>query len=187
MTKSNIALNPNLDVSQVGGISDLISFKLARLTTLNDRIAQRLISDRFGLSLREFRTVATIDYLGSATTAVLARESFLDHAQISRIVAGLIKRGLVERLGSVGRGGALQLTQAGKTLMRVGVSFASHHNDRLIAELSPEDRTSLFRLMDLMLHSAQERYAEVNGEISDLARGFGGASATARKGSAPAT
>lgn len=153
-------------------IRDLISFKLARLTTLNDRIAQKLVSDRFGLSLREFRTLGTIDYLGTATTSALARESFLDHAQVSRIVARLIARGFVEREGTVTRGGALRLTEAGVDLLSDGVPFAAFHNDLLLAELVPTDQAALLRLADLLIENAKASYAKVNGEISNLTAEF---------------
>ena len=172
MTKSNATLKLASHDAGTTDIRDLISFKLAQLTTLNDRIAKRLVSGRFGLSLREFRTLGALDYLHTATTSVLARESFLDHAQVSRIVARLIGRGLVERVGAVTRGGALRPTKAGTALIRNGMAIAARHNDLLFSNLSYADQAALLRLVDRMTANAKASFAEVNGEISTLTADF---------------
>lgn len=147
----------------------MISFRLARLTTLNDRIAQRLVSRRLGISLREWRTLATLSYLVEATTAELARESFLDHAQVSRMAGGLVDRGLVRRSGRSGRGGVLRLTEAGSELVAKGMPHVAHYNDLLTAEMTETDRAGLYRLLDELMALATRRYQDVGGEIANLA------------------
>lgn len=154
-----------------GDIRDVITFKLARVTTLNDRMGQRLFSQELGLSLREFRTLATVSYLGMATTTALARESFLDHAQVSRMVAALVARGLLERLGGGTRGGVLRLTEAGARMVEDGIAFAARQNRRLVEDMPAGDIETLARLVDDLLGHAQAMYAKVNGEITSLVDG----------------
>ena len=124
-------------------IRDLISFKLARLTSLNDRLGQRLFPQEFGITLQEFRTLAIISYLEYASVTSLAMESFRDPGQISRIVSNLIEKGLTERVGANRRGGVLRLTEAGRTLVRQAVPFAADRVNLLLAELSDIERTQL--------------------------------------------
>ena len=152
----------------VADIRDLIVFKLSRVATLNDRIGQRLISECVNLSLREFRTLATIGYLGMATASVLARESFLDKAQMSRIISVLIKKQLVQRSGSPLRGGVLHLTEAGQAVLEKGLDFASHQNERLVDGMPAGDLDRLLELVDDLLELAQKRYLEIQEETSGI-------------------
>lgn len=149
-------------------IRDLMVFKLSRVATLNDRIGQRLISEHVNLSLREFRTLATIGYLGMATASVLARESFLDKAQMSRIIAVLINKQLVQRSGSPRRGGVLHLTDTGKAVLEKGLSFAHHQNERLTAGMARQDVDRLLELVDELLELVQQRYGEIQDETSGI-------------------
>ena len=149
-------------------IRDLIVFKLSRVATLNDRIGQRLISGYVNLSLREFRTLATIGYLGMATVSVLARESFLDAAQMSRIISVLIEKELVQRTGSPRRGGVLHLTEAGAAVLEKGLDFADHQNQRLVDGMPAEDVTKLLGLVDELLELAQKRYHEIQDETTGI-------------------
>lgn len=149
-------------------IRDLIVFKLSRVATLNDRIGQRLISECVNLSLREFRTLATIGYLGMATATVLARESFLDKAQMSRIISVLVEKQLVQRSGSPRRGGVLHLTGAGEALLEKGLDFAHHQNERLVDGMPAADVVRLLGLVDDLLELAQKRYHEIQDETSGI-------------------
>ena len=151
-----------------GDIRNLIVFKLARVSTLANRMGQRLISQELGISLQEFRTLSTISYLGFATMTTLARERFLDHAQVSRTVRSLIAKDLVERVGSGTRGGVLRLTEKGQDLVETGMPFAAKQNERLVAEMPTEDIETLAGLVDDLLEQAKRMYAEVNGEMSEL-------------------
>lgn len=159
MTKSNAPAND---------IRDLLAFKLARVTTLSDRIGQKLISQHLGVSLREFRTLGTIAYLGMPTASLIARESFLDHAQVSRIIAGLIGKGLIARIGGTERGGVLELTEDGRALVENGMPFAQQQNTRLAKDMPEEKQAELLALIDELLGHAQQVYRDVNGEIAGL-------------------
>lgn len=149
-------------------IRNLLAFKLARMTTLSDRLGQRLISQKLGISLREFRTLSTISYLELATMTALAHESFLDHAQVSRMVTALIAKDLVERIGGGARGGVLRLTDKGKQLVKTGMPFAAEQNKRMVADMKDEDIETLAGLVDDLLRHAQHMYGQVNGEITGL-------------------
>lgn len=162
MTKSTLV--PDDEAAGLADIRDLIAFKLARVATLNDRIGQRLFSQQMSLSLREFRTLATIGYLGMASASLLAEESFLDKAQMSRIISVLVAKDLVERVGSRGRGGVLQLSAAGRELLADGLAFATRQNNLLVAGMPEQDLTRLMQLVDDLLVLANQRYHELQDE-----------------------
>lgn len=120
------------------------------------------------MSLREWRTLATIAYMENASTTSLARAGFLDKAQISRIVAKLVGEGLIQRIGAESRGGVLQLTEKGKRQHKEGLLFAKHHNDRLLTPLSGDEVAQLWSLLDRLMVEAQRRYREAKDEVSEL-------------------
>ena len=80
----------------------------------------------FDLSLVEWRTICLIEFMQPVRLRDVAAESAADKAQISRIVTGLVKRGLVVRQEYIGdaRSAMLELTASGdelaKRLSRLG-------------------------------------------------------------------
>lgn len=154
-------------------VRDLVSFRMAAFTTINDRIGQIVISNRFGMTLREWRTLATIAYLQPALTTTVAHESFLDKAQTSRIIAKLVDDGLVERIGSRGvassRGGALKLSAKGEKLYPEVLAFAREMNELLLEPLADREIENLLSTLDRLVARANERYLEVQGAIESIA------------------
>lgn len=172
MTKSNAEIIDQAynegDIQSVESIYELITFKLSLLGTAHDRIGQRFISEHVGLPLREFRTLAIIDYLDPATVAEVARESFLDHAQVSRAISKLVEQGYVSRGRGVSRGGTLALTDKGKSVVRKGLPYATFLNQRINEGISQEDREAFFRVVDTLLDWNHRRFAVVNGNVARL-------------------
>src|ERR1700752_849418 len=100
-------------------IRKLISDKLHRVANLLSRGAELRYRREFGVSLWEWRTIA---FLGRSDEPMqlgqLADAADIDKGQMSRVVAGLTKRGLVLREAHPGdgRGVRLTLTRPGRKI-----------------------------------------------------------------------
>jgi DNA-binding MarR family transcriptional regulator len=101
------------------GIRDLLSYRLHTVANLLSRGAELRYRREFGVSLWEWRSLAL---LGGARTPLslneLARSAGIDKSQMSRVVSGLAKRGLVVRQADSadGRGVRLALSKPGRKL-----------------------------------------------------------------------
>lgn len=101
------------------GIRDLLSYRLHRVANLLSRGAELRYRREFGVSLWEWRSIAL---LGGAKAPLslneLARSAGVDKSQMSRVVSGLAKRGLVVREADTrdGRGVRLALSRPGRKL-----------------------------------------------------------------------
>lgn len=131
-------------------IRDLFSYRLAYLVRLNDRHAQTVLIDQYGLTLGEWRTLATIRYLGTPSLRHLARTTQQDDGQLSRYVTGLIKRELLEKRSSAvdQRAVELSLTPKGEALHDEVMIFAWKLNQDIFTDLTSREQTQLLSLLD---------------------------------------
>lgn len=163
----------NWKIAPPGDIRDLPSYRFAAITTINDRIGQFAMSSKFGLTLRQWRTLGVIDYLEACALTTLANESFLDKGQVSRVVGGLVADGLVERLRVAtpdgGRGGLLRLTAKGRRLHNRILAYSHELNGFLVTDLEPQEVEQLMSLLERVQGAVQRRYDEVQGSAKAMA------------------
>lgn len=130
-------------------IKDLLSYRLNRLSSLMSRSAATTYRRQFDLSLGEWRTIALLG-VGAQNLNRLARQANLDKAQVSRIVASLVERGYIARMGVATRGRTveLELTPEGRTLYERVIGAARERNAVFLAYLTPEERRVLTSAVD---------------------------------------
>lgn len=136
-------------------IRDLFSYRLAYLVRLNDRHAQTTLVARYGMTLGEWRTLATVKYLGRPSLRMLARATQQDEGQLSRYASSLIKRGLLEKRPSETDQRVIEmtLTPEGETLHCEVMDFAWRMNQDLFTDLSDEEQGQLLTLVDKLFQS----------------------------------
>ncbi|NEI73693.1 winged helix DNA-binding protein [Rhizobium lusitanum] len=134
-------------------IRDLFSYRLAYFVRLNDRHAQTVLIDEYGITLGEWRTLATIRYLGRPSLRSLARTTQQDEGQLSRYVSGLVKRDLLAKTASTEdqRVVELMLTEKGEALHRDVMVFAWRLNQDLFTDFDETERQQLLSLLDKLL------------------------------------
>src|SRR5262245_65833986 len=98
----------------------------------------------FGVSLWEWRTIALLGAHSPQSLNELANAAALDKSQMSRVVSGLIARGLVSRAADTrdGRGIRLALTKAGASVHVGLMRAATERNDAFLGCLGKPDRAS---------------------------------------------
>jgi DNA-binding MarR family transcriptional regulator len=136
---------------------DLDHFLPYRLSVLSNKVSDaiaRHYSDRFGLSIPEWRVMAVLGQSPNSAPGLSSRDvaarTAMDKVQVSRAVANLVSVRRVERCGDEadGRVMRLSLTPKGRAIYDEIVPLALHLEAVLLAALSPAERDTLDRLMD---------------------------------------
>lgn len=136
-------------------IRDLFSYRLAYLVRLNDRHAQTVLIEQYGITLGEWRTLATIRYLGTPSLRHLVDATQQDAGLLSRYVKSLIKRELLNKKSSAAdqRVIELSLTAKGEALHSEVMIFAWKLNQDMFTDLAPDEQTQLLSLLDKIFQS----------------------------------
>ncbi len=144
-------------------LRDLLSYRVALLARVNDRVGQAEIGRKFGITLGQWRVLGVVGYLGEATLRSVARQAFLDEGQVSRSVAALVRRGLIRRLvnGSDRREKGLRLSAAGKRLHGRVLDYARTVNRPGAYGLTEVEHRDLMRLLDKVLERVHADYAKL--------------------------
>ncbi|HYD57147.1 MAG TPA: MarR family transcriptional regulator [Burkholderiales bacterium] len=133
-------------MTETAVIRDLLSYRLHTVANLLSRGAELRYRREFGVSLWEWRSIAL---LGAAEAPLslneLARSAGIDKSQMSRVVSGLAKRGLVMRTADTadGRGVRLALSRTGRKLY-AGLIRAAAQRDTVFNECLSEREKQVF-------------------------------------------
>jgi DNA-binding MarR family transcriptional regulator len=123
-------------------LASFTPFRLNRLATgVSEQLAQ-IYKQRFGLEIPEWRVIATVGPLWTCTAQHIADTTRMHKTRVSRAIAHLVKRGLVERACNADdrREMELRLTKAGRELYAEIVPVALERERTLLACLSEEEQ-----------------------------------------------
>ncbi|MBS0279058.1 MAG: winged helix-turn-helix transcriptional regulator [Proteobacteria bacterium] len=131
---------------------DLDHFLPYRLSILSNRASDaiaRHYSDRFGLSVPEWRVIAVLGQTPGMSARDVAQRTAMDKVQVSRAVASLVEARRVKREGDEvdGRVTRLSLTAKGQAIYDEVVPLALHLEEVFLAALTPEER----RMLDVLM------------------------------------
>lgn len=132
---------------------DLEHFLPYRLSVLSNRISSEIAGRyqaRFGLSITEWRTMAVLGRYPDLSANEVAERTAMDKVAISRAVARLLERGLLEREihGEDRRRSVLRLTDAGFSVYDEVAPMTLACERSLLGPLSEDERTLLWRLIN---------------------------------------
>ena len=131
---------------------DLDRFLPYRLSVLTNRVSSaiaRHYSERFGLSIPEWRVMAVLGSVSDLSARDVASRTAMDKVQVSRAVASLLKARRVQRKTDPGDGriGRLSLTPNGRAIYDEIVPLALHLEALLLSALSGDEKLALDRVM----------------------------------------
>ena len=143
-------------------IEDMTAFRVSVFSNTLGRAAARYSARHLDLSLTQWRVLAIIGMEEPATARDVVRKTGLDKGGISRAVADLLNRGLLEKRPSADdrRARPLSLTAKGRRLYAQGLQAASARNDALMAALTKRER----RLWEDFLARLQVRAELLSGD-----------------------
>ncbi len=147
-------------------LKELFSFRLNLLAHRSSRIAALVNETEFNLDSREWRIIGLLGAFSPFSLQALAQEVNVDKSQASRIVSGLIERGIIQRGAdeSDGRGVQLSLTTDGKALYKKVFPKAIRRNELLLSVLSGSDREALERILTQLTEKAGEMLDEARNK-----------------------
>src|SRR4051812_8471392 len=125
----------------------------ARLRLVVSRLARQLRQHAAGgLSPSQFSALTTIDFNGTLRLGELANYESVAPPTITRVVASLVERGLVERRGDPddARSALVAVTDAGRDAMRASRAERTALLARRFQRLSPEQRAQLPNTLNVL-------------------------------------
>ncbi len=131
---------------------DLEHFVPYRLSVLSNRVSQtisRRYGKRFGLAITEWRVMAILGRYPSLSANEVADRTAMDKVAVSRAVARLLERGLIERdiHGGDRRRSVLDLSEAGRSVYDEVAPMTLACERQLLAQLDDAEREQLDRLL----------------------------------------
>lgn len=143
-------------------LEGFMPYRLNILATLVSQSLARVYSDRFGISIPEWRILATLGQFGEMTAREIGQHSRMHKTTVSRAVASLEKRQLVARRPNRQdmREAFLTMTTRGDTIYREIVPLARRFAQDLAQDITADDLAVLNRVISLLL-------ARLHGPIED--------------------
>lgn len=141
---------------------ELFSFKLNVLAHRMSQLAALMNQQLFQLDAREWRILGLLGTRSPLSLQTLANEVGIDKSQASRIVTGLIERGLLQRNAhdEDGRSIHLSLTRPGMHLYKKAFPKAVQRNQTLLSVLSAKDQQVFEQSLDKLSRQAADMLAQ---------------------------
>ncbi|MDI9238685.1 MarR family winged helix-turn-helix transcriptional regulator [Lysobacter sp. LF1] len=132
---------------------DLEHFLPYRLSVLSNRVSStiaRIYTERFQLSITEWRVMAVLGRYPGLSANEVAQRTAMDKVAVSRAVARLLEAGRLERdiHGDDRRRSVLKLSEAGYRIYDEVAPMALAFERRLLDGIDDAERAVLFRLLD---------------------------------------
>ena len=130
-------------------LDKFIPYRLSVLTNRASDAIARQYSERFGLTIPEWRVMAVLGEQPGLSAREVADRTAMDKVQVSRAVASLIEAGRVVRGDDAedGRVSRLKLSRAGQRVYLEISPLALKLEETLLAVLTAEERRTLETLL----------------------------------------
>jgi DNA-binding MarR family transcriptional regulator len=137
-------------------VLELERFLPYRLSILSNRVSQAIADAyvaRFGLAVTEWRVIAVLGRYPDLSANQVAERTAMDKVAVSRAVARLLGRGLLQREmhGNDRRRSVLALSEAGYGVYDEVAPLALECERRLLAPLDDAERATLDSLIDRLM------------------------------------
>ncbi|QGW64012.1 MarR family transcriptional regulator [Lysobacter soli] len=149
---------PKLNQSPLGPLPghaqlDLEHFLPYRLSVLSNRVSgtiARIYTERFQLSITEWRVMAVLGRYPGLSANEVAQRTAMDKVAVSRAVARLLDAGRLDREihGDDRRRSVLKLSEGGYRIYDEVAPLALAFERRLLDGIDDQERAVLFRLLD---------------------------------------
>jgi DNA-binding MarR family transcriptional regulator len=150
-------LGPLEPIWRVGGV-DYLPLKIILVAKLIDLQVARLLKEKSGISVAEWRVEAQLGVLHTGSVREMARQACVDPAEVSRSVASLEKRGYVQRHvnSKDRRSPRFSLTPAGKAHFAAFRPHWRKFQKAMVAKLGDADREATEHALMVMAGACVE-------------------------------
>lgn len=131
-------------------LQQFLPYRFANLAEKISLSLSRVYVDRFGINVAEWRILATLGEFGELQAKQVAQHSNMDKVRVSRAVASLAAKSLLERRPCPGdsRGTLLHLSPEGCSLYQQLVPHALRWERALVEPLSAQEQRVLWGVLD---------------------------------------
>jgi len=131
-------------------LTNFTPFRLNRLAMGVSEHLSEVYKRRFGLEIPEWRVIATVGPVWTCTAQHVADSTRMHKTRVSRAIAHLVKRGLIERTSNADdrREMQLRLTKAGRALYTELVPLALERERALLSCLNEEELRAFQESLD---------------------------------------
>lgn len=138
-------------------LEKFLPYRLSVLAQLVSESLHDLYAGPFDLSVTQWRVMAALGRFAPLTASDVGQRIVMDKVAVSRAVASLMKRGLVERATDLDdrRRASLHLTATGRAMHAKIVPIALKYEAELYESLSVEERQTLNGLCDRLFAHAK--------------------------------
>ena len=138
-------------------LEKFLPYRLSVLAQLVSESLHDLYAEPFGLSVTQWRVMAALGRFAPLTASEVGQRIVMDKVAVSRAVAGLMKRDLIERATDLSdrRRASLRLSAKGRAMHAQIVPLALNYEAELYLALSPEERETLNGLCDRLFAHAK--------------------------------
>lgn len=138
-------------------LEKFLPYRLSVLAQLVSESLHDLYAGPFELSVTQWRVMAALGRFEPLTASDVGQRIVMDKVAVSRAVASLMNRGLVERATDLDdrRRASLRLTEKGRTVHAQIVPLALKYEADLYRALSAEERHALNSLCDRLFAHAK--------------------------------
>ncbi|MGH8137740.1 MAG: MarR family winged helix-turn-helix transcriptional regulator [Steroidobacteraceae bacterium] len=133
-------------------LSSFVPFRLNRLAAAVSEHLSGIYRERFGLEIPEWRVMATVGPVRGCTAQYIAGSTRMHKTRVSRAIAQLVKRSLIERAARPGdrREIELRLTRTGRRMYSQLVPLALERERALLACLCDAQRQAFTQALELL-------------------------------------
>jgi DNA-binding MarR family transcriptional regulator len=123
-------------------LENFLPYRLSVLAQLVSESLHDLYAGPFGLTVTQWRVMAALGRFAPLTASEVGQRIVMDKVAVSRALAGLMKRGLVERTTDRNdrRRASLKLSARGRAMHARIVPIALTYEEHLYGVLSEEER-----------------------------------------------
>lgn len=150
-------------------LEDFLPYRLSVAANRVSRLLASGYSEHFGLSIPEWRVLATIGRFGTLSPSAVGEWTAMDKVKVSRAAAALVARGLVRQSPDPkdGRGRLLRLTRRGVSVHKSVVPLAQELEATLAEGLSRTEWAALNRALVRLDRHVAEIEGPDHGEAVD--------------------
>jgi len=138
-------------------LENFLPYRLSILAQLVSESLHDLYAAPFGLTVTQWRVMAALGRFAPLTASEVGARIVMDKVAVSRAVAGLMKRGLIERATDRDdrRRASLRLSARGRAMHARIVPMAINYETRLYQALSRRERQVFDTLADRLFARAE--------------------------------
>ena len=134
---------------QTLNLQHFLPYRLTKLTGIISRTLAEQYSDRFDLTIHEWRIVAIIGEQPGLTARKVGELASLDKVNISRAIDRLEKSGRIRRqvMAQDRRSFALHITKSGQEILELIIPLALEFEQKLLQSLNDTERECLTNIL----------------------------------------